>query len=484
VSRRKRKRKDKAPPDAVAASTPSATGTARLPSARRTRQVFALLATLGLVGMLAYQNVLVPRRHLEALPRPDLATAEAPVADKVRKLLEAVRRNPSTGPAWGRLAINLDVHDFKPEAVSCYRKAAELEPDEFLWSYFGALALDDVGSEEALEWFGRSLELRGDYAPLHIHHGRARLQAGRVDEAKASFEEALRLDPEAVFARLGMGQILVMRGDLEASRRHLRAAVESAPRFREAYGLLAEVHRRQGDIETVTRLRSMLPRLPDKNPIPDPIVETQRNREGVSAYWCDVRGQAYMAAGQAGKAVEAFEAAIAARPGTPDFRNRLGAALVQAGQPEEAIGSFRKALELAPGYAQAYVNLGGALVATGRLSEGLATLREGLEQAPEDTKLLHALAWILATAPDGGVRDGGEAVSMARRLVTLKGGDDPIALDVLAAAYAAAGRFEEAEARARRAAVLAEGAPVAGEIEARLELYEKRRPYVSRAFAP
>ncbi len=325
--------------------------------------------------------------------------AEAPVAARVRELIEAVRRDPSSGPAWGCLAISLDVHDFKLEAVSCYRKAAELSPDELRWSYFGALALDGAGSEEALQWFARSRELRDDYAPLHIHLGRALLQAGRVEAAEASFQEALRLDPEAIFAHLGLGQILLTRGDLEASRRHLTAAVKAAPRFREAYGLLAEVHRRQGDLATVKRLRSMLPRLPDKTPIPDPLAETQRNNEGVSAYWWDLRGQAYLGTGQADKAVEAFEAAIAARPGTPDLHNRLGTALVRAGRPGEAIGSFRTALELAPVYAQAYVNLGGALATIGRAAEAVAMLRRGLRRAPDHPRLLQALAWILATAP-------------------------------------------------------------------------------------
>jgi tetratricopeptide (TPR) repeat protein len=449
---------------------------------RRAWQLVALLAAGGLIGLLGYQKVLVPRRHLDALPRPDLTTAEPPVVARVKELMEAVRRAPSSGPAWGRLAINLDVHDFKPEAVSCYRKAAELEPDEFRWSYFGALALDGVGSGEALEWFARSRKLRDEYAPLHIHHGRALLQAGRVDEAEASFERALRLDPQAVFAHLGMAQILLTRGDLEGSRRHLTVAVKVAPRFREAYGLLAEVHRRQGDSETVRQLRSMLPLLPDKNPIPDALVETQRNSEGVSAYWCDVRGQAYLSAGNAEKAIESYGAAIAARPKTPDFHNRLGTALVRAGRPEEATGSFRTALELAPGYADAYVNLGGALLTTGRVAEGLATLRAGLDHAGDHPRLLHALAWVLATAPEAGVRNGREAVALAAKLVALKGERDPIALDVLAAAYAASGRFREATALGRKAADLAEGTTVAGEIEARLALYERRQPYVSRGF--
>jgi tetratricopeptide (TPR) repeat protein len=473
VSRRKQRGTARAAPPAP---TPVAARTAR----RCAWPPIALLAGVGLVAVLVYQKVLVPRRHLEAVPRPDLTTAEAPVAARVKELMEAVRRDPSSGAAWGRLAISLDVHDFRPEAVSCYRKAAELAPDELRWSYFGALALDEAGSEEALDWFARSRKLRDGYAPLHVHYGRALLQAGRVEAAEASFVEALRLEPGAIFAHLGLGQILLARGDLEASRRHLTAAVKVAPRFREAHGLLAEVNRRQGDLETVKQIRRMLSRLPDKNPIPDPLAETERNSEGVSAYWCDVRGQAYLGQGQTDKAIEAFAAAIAARPGTPDLHNRLGTALVRAGRYGEAISSFRTALELAPGYAQAYTNLGGALVTTGRVGEGLAVLREGLRQAPEDPRLLRALAWILATAPDPSLRDAREAVEQGRKLLELRGDRDPVALDALAAAYAASGRFEEAQALARKAVALADETRVAGEIESRLHLYEKRRPYVSR----
>lgn len=54
------------------------------------------------------------------------------------------------------------------------------------------------------------------------------------------------------------------------------------------------------------------------------------------------------------------------------------------------------------------------------------------------------------------MRDGREAVPLAEKLVELKGDRDPIALDALAAVYAASGRFREATALGG-AADLAEG---------------------------
>ena len=49
-----------------------------------------------------------------------------------------------------------------------------------------------------------------------------------------------------------------------------------------------------------------------------------------------------------------------------------------------------------------------------------------------------ARAWILATSPDDGSREPGEAVRLAERAAALNGQQDVMVLDVVAAAYAAA----------------------------------------------
>ena len=100
-----------------------------------------------------------------------------------------------------------------------------------------------------------------------------------------------------------------------------------------------------------------------------------------------------------------------------------------------------------------------------------------LEFRVEDANLC---ARILATHPDSAVRNGAEAVAIAERMVSSAGGDDLLLLDTLAAAYAEAGRFDEAVETAERAlrAPVAEGMEgFPAQIERRLELYRTRRPY-------
>ena len=88
-------------------------------------------------------------------------------------------------------------------------------------------------------------------------------------------------------------------------------------------------------------------------------------------------------------------------------------------------------------------------------------------------------AWLLATSPERSLRNGDEAVELARRAVRLAGDRDPALLGTLAASYAEAGRFAEAVAAAQRAldAATARGnAALCETLRARIKLYQSGTP--------
>jgi Flp pilus assembly protein TadD len=89
------------------------------------------------------------------------------------------------------------------------------------------------------------------------------------------------------------------------------------------------------------------------------------------------------------------------------------------------------------------------------------------------------LAWLLAARRAGGNGREGEAVELARKATELTGSTEPVMLDVLAVAYAAAGRFDEAMVTAEKALGLARATSpdLASAIQQRLELFRQRRPY-------
>jgi Flp pilus assembly protein TadD len=76
------------------------------------------------------------------------------------------------------------------------------------------------------------------------------------------------------------------------------------------------------------------------------------------------------------------------------------------------------------------------------------------------------------------VRNAARAVELGERAVRLTSRQDPLSLDTLAAAYAEAGRFDDAAATVREALALsARRGTVDRELADRLPLYASGRPF-------
>ena len=155
-------------------------------------------------------------------------------------------------------------------------------------------------------------------------------------------------------------------------------------------------------------------------------------------------------------------------------------ALAGQGKLAEATAEYQAALRIRPDLAGANQNLGNVLASQGRMAEAMAEYRETLRLRPDWPPALGGLAWILATSSNESVRNGGEAVQLAERLCAVNSCQEAEALDVLAAAYAEAGRFDDAVRVAQRAVEAATAAgpgDLAGQIQERLKLYRASRPY-------
>ncbi len=449
---------------------------------------------------------------LVAPPLPDLTGVEAPVAAKLRAARRYVELNPDSAHAWGVLAMNLDVHGFKDEAGGSYQSAAALDPDELRWPYLGAILLAERGAVEAVEWFERARRLRPDYAPLLVRLGQAQAAAGRVQAAREAFSAAATADPGLSHAYLGLGRIALSLGDLEACKRQAQKAVKVSPRHGEAHGLLAEVYRRLGSGEEAERELKVMHLLPRVSRLPDPVY-TSLVAEGVSSYWFRQRGRAHLERGDFERAAQEFrqglshgelpelhnelgfalqgqglfeeaiehhQAALRLRPDYPEALNYLGEGLYELGQLQPAIAAVERALEIQPDLAVASLNLGTFQLRLRQRSEAQTAWRHGLVRSPDNLLIAGRLAWLLSTARESELRDGEEAVRLAEAVCNMTGYRLPEALDVLAAAYAEAGRFDEAvetAGRARRLAASEGRLGLAQEIESRIALYAMGRAY-------
>ena len=113
----------------------------------------------------------------------------------------------------------------------------------------------------------------------------------------------------------------------------------------------------------------------------------------------------------------------------------------------------------------------------GREDAALPHLETVLRLQPGDVGVMNNLAWLLANSTNPSVRDASRAVRLAEEACKVTTFKEPALLDTLAAAYAAAGRFDEAVNTAETALKLAEkhDPSLAERIGERLAGYEKQR---------
>ena len=158
----------------------------------------------------------------------------------------------------------------------------------------------------------------------------------------------------------------------------------------------------------------------------------------------------------------------------------LGGALFKLGRLDEARVHYAEALRLKPDLVHARVRLGVILVQLGRLDEAAAFYRDALKLAPDRPEILRDAAWFLATDPRADLRNGPEAVHLAERANQLIPQPDPAYLTALDAAYAEAGRFDNAikiATQVRQLALAASQTDVAERAGKRLESYRAGKPW-------
>lgn len=176
--------------------------------------------------------------------------------------------------------------------------------------------------------------------------------------------------------------------------------------------------------------------------------------------------------------------ALKIHPALGQAHYRLGCIYLAKGQPDKALEHFSAAARLEPENAPLELQTGIALTALGKSASAIPHFRRAIALKPDDPIAYNELAWILAANPDPALRHGAEAVSLAERACQLTSYQEPICLSTLDAAYAEAGRFDEAIATAQKtqAAFLKTGqTQMAKQTAQRIKLYQAGRPYHDEA---
>ena len=157
------------------------------------------------------------------------------------------------------------------------------------------------------------------------------------------------------------------------------------------------------------------------------------------------------------------------------FNNR-GVAYKEIGEIDKALDDFNSAIYYDPKWPAAYVNRSTIEAERGQCHEALADADKAMQLQYWEPRVLSHKAWILATCSDPSVRNAHDAIDLANRALKRRG--DWRAHEALAAAYAEAGQFDDAQREEETAIKTAKTRPAElSKMEERLQLYRSGQPY-------
>ena len=392
------------------------------------------------------------------------------------------------------------------EAADRFETARRLQPDDMaVLVWLGDVRLAQGDAEAAEPLFARALRLYPDSLSARFGLARVALMREEFEPAARGLEEILALEPAATAAHYPLGQAYLRLGESERAQEHLRRReaadirpadplmaaldrlLESAQAYetrgiealnREDWDGAAAAFRRgleidPSDAELRHRLGTVLYLQGDTR-----TARTELERAAADAPELPQAhyslGVLLQDEGRHREAAERFAAALRERSSYTEARLRLAHSLRRSNDPEGALAQYRQASRMDPDLVEAAFGEAMALVVLRRWAAARARLEQALETHPDDAGVAHALARLLAAAPDERVRDGARALAMADRLAS-RGRNLDLG-ETMAMALAEVGAFDRAAALQRdlvTGAARAGLGGVSGRLQENLRRYER-----------
>ena len=255
-----------------------------------------------------------------------------------------------------------------------------------------ARALPFPGVTDTIE-FGRN----------YLSFGSVFFQRGYMDQAAASFQIALRDDPESAEALYGIGSVFLDQQRNAEARESFERALKLHANYPDTLanswnnlGLLAAREGRTG--EAVGYFQEALKLSPDHGIALDNLGSAYRQQKR----WDDARktyeraleinsddaeanyglGMVFAQNDDTARAFDSLQKALKLRPVYPEALNNLGILYLRTQRRDEAVASFEECISVAPAFDQAYLNLARVYAIEGARDKARAVLLNLLQQHP------------------------------------------------------------------------------------------------------
>ncbi len=278
--------------------------------------------------------------------------------------------------------------------------------------------------EESLSLYREALKGRDNLSMVHVNVGRALFALGKTDEAIGHYFNALKVDSTDFKAHNNLGVALITLGRTNEAIAAFQSAVQLAPTDHTFFANL---------------------------------------------------GRLLVESGQTTKAIELYRQRVQRFPSDSVAHTQLGQLLFTSGNLNDALVHYKTAVSLSPQSIDARFGLAEIEAQLNNKAAAIEQWRQILILQPDAVPVMANLAWALATDHNGTLRNGRDAVVLAERACAIGGRNNARFLDLLAAAYAEAGRFPEAIKTAEEGVSLAQARDeeaLVSQLRSRLNLYQ------------
>ncbi len=397
--------------------------------------------------------------RLQALPGGDRTRAAA-AATKAIDLLgdKKLERALAT-------VVLADLEDDAKAKAALLDAAVELSPrDPEVRRARGLFLLTEDQFDKAREDLAVAAEEQPRNAAVHEALGLSLLMSEKFTEARAAFGRAIELEPDSIAPRLQRARAFAVEGSKDDALADIEQALDIEPENPAVLLLRARIHQQNDDTDAaLADIEAVLQVVPD---LPAAL---------------ELRGLIAAERGSFEDAIRDFRRLAAKNPDDTAVIGQLGMLYLAAKQPQEAINRFTRALELDEKNFPCRRGRSDAAISIGDHVAALADLEKALVLKPDDSGVLNNLAWLLATSPDDDLRDGKRAIELATKACEVTKWEEAHIISTLAAGYAEAGDFENAQKFARQAVETGEDVgEIAEQLAAELESYEQGKAWRER----
>ena len=371
---------------------------------------------------------------------PDIYAAalkfRALTEDDTEKMLaylrDAVALEPESGDLLSLLALCYAETHQEEKALESIDRALELDGGNLRYKKTKAMILASLDrKDEAIKLYDEADAAEGDTLVSRIERGQFLTSIGACDEAIELYTKLIEETPLAALFYL-RASALLQKKEFKDALKDVNRAIGMNPGLSEALRLKALIYIQQE-------------RYGDAVPLLEKIRRQDPDDEGVTSQLAYVMAQ------------------------NDDFTGGMA-------KIDLLLETHPDSLPLLRGKADIYLLYG-------RWRDAAGVYEKIVADHPEDSGSLNNYAWLLATCPEDGVRDGAKALDLATRAAEATRYRETYILSTLAAAYAETGDFENARKYAQMGTDLAEkeNDERVDEFRKELESYQHDKPWREEA---